>query len=72
MINSLHSALCIGYKENYMVDMVSTEFFGLQTDNQLICKNHIEQMTHKLIGACYMVRSVVHINYLFCVLSFNC
>ena len=72
MINSPHSALCIGYKENYIVDMVSTEFLNLQIENHRPWKYHIEQMTRKLIGAHYMVRSVVRINNLFCVLSFNC
>jgi hypothetical protein len=72
MINSPHCALCIGYKENYIVDMVSTEFLGLQINNYLHWKYCIEQMTPKLSGACYTVRSVVHINNLFCVLSFNC
>jgi len=72
MINSPHSALCIGYKENYIVDMVSTEFLNLQIDNHLHWKYHIEQMTPKLNGAFYTVRSVVHISNLFCVLSFIC
>jgi hypothetical protein len=72
MINSPHSALCIGYKENCIVDMVSTEFLNLQIDNHLRWKYHIQQMTSKLSGACYMVRSVVHIGNLFCVRSFNC
>ena len=50
MINSPHSALCIGYKENYIVDMVSTEFFNLQIDNHIHWKYLIEQMTPKLRG----------------------
>ena len=50
MINSPHSALRIGCKENYIVDMVSTEFLNLQIDNHLHWKYHIQQMTPKLQG----------------------
>ena len=64
--------MCIGYKENYIVDMEGTEFLNLQIDNHLHWKYHIEQITPELIRECYMVRSVLHINNLFCVLSFNC
>jgi hypothetical protein len=42
--------------------MVSTKFPGLQIDNHLKWKNDIEQMNPKLSGACYAIRSMVHIS----------
>jgi len=42
--------LNLSYKENYIVDMVSTEFLNLQIDNHLHWKYHIQQMTPKLQG----------------------
>jgi hypothetical protein len=42
--------------------MVNTKFIGLQIDNHLHWKNRIEQMICKLSGACYAVRSVVHVS----------
>jgi len=41
---------------------VNTEFLGLQIDNHINWKNHIEQMILKLSGACYGIRSMVHIS----------
>jgi hypothetical protein len=42
--------------------MVYTKFLSLQIDNHLNCKNHTEQMIRKLSGACYAVRSMVHVS----------
>jgi hypothetical protein len=60
--NSLYSTLHVAYKEKYIEEMVNTKFLGLQTDNHLNWKNHIQQMIPKLSGACYAVRSMVHIS----------
>jgi hypothetical protein len=59
--NLSHSALHIGYKEQQIEEAVSTEFLGLQIDNHLNWKNHIEQMIPKLRGACHALRSIVPI-----------
>ena len=59
--NSSHSTLCIGYKEKYIEEAVNTEFLGLQIDNHLTWKNHIEQMIPKLREAYYAVTSIVHV-----------
>jgi len=42
--------------------MVNMKFLGLQIENHLNWKVHIEQMIPKLSGACYAIRSAVHIN----------
>ena len=61
--NSSHSTLYIGFKEKYTVEeVVNTKFLGLEIDNNLNWKNHIEQMIRKLSGACYAVRLLVHIS----------
>jgi hypothetical protein len=40
--NSAHSTLHIGYKEKYIEETVNRKFLGLQIDNHLDWKNHIE------------------------------
>ena len=45
--NSLHSSLDIGYKEKYIEQRVNTKFTGLQTNNHINWKNHIQQMIPK-------------------------
>jgi hypothetical protein len=42
--------------------MVDVKFLGLQIDSHLTWKNYIKQMIPMLSGACYAVRSVVHIS----------
>jgi predicted metal-dependent hydrolase len=49
--NSLHSKLHIGYKEKYIEETVNTQCLGLQIDNHIHWKNHIEQTIPKLSGA---------------------
>jgi hypothetical protein len=60
-INLPCSALHTGYKENYREETANITFLGLQTDNHLNCKNHIELMIPELSGACYADWSMVHI-----------
>ena len=60
--NSSHSALHVGYKEKYIEEILTSKFIGLQIDNNLNWKNCIEQMIHKLSGAFYAVRLLVHIS----------
>jgi hypothetical protein len=38
------------------------KFIGLQFDNHLNWKNHVDQMVPKLCGAGYVTRSVFHIS----------
>ena len=62
--NSAHSTLHTGYKEKYIEESVNTTFLGLQIDNDMNWKNHIEEMIPKLNAACYAVRSMPHIRTL--------
>ena len=60
--NSSFYALCIGYKEKYIVEAVNTKLLHLQIDDHINLKNNIEQIITTLSGACYAVRLVVHIS----------
>jgi IS1 family transposase len=60
--NSPHCALNIGYKDKYIEETLNSKFLGLHLDNHLNWKAHIDQMIPKLSGACYAVRSVLHIS----------
>jgi hypothetical protein len=62
MNNSQHRAWGVGYKGKYVEETVNTKFLGFHIDNHVNWKNHIDQMITKLSGACYAIRSVVHIN----------
>jgi len=46
--NSSHFTLCIGYEETNIEETVNKKFSGLQIDNHINWKNHIEQMIPKL------------------------
>ena len=77
--NSSHSTSHIGYKEKYIEETVNTKFFGLQIDNHINWKNHIEEMIHEFSEARYAVRLTVHISNinttkinLLCIPSFFC
>jgi hypothetical protein len=63
-INAPQCPLSIGYNDKYIEESVQTKFLGLQIDNHLNWKNHIEQLIPKLSGACYAVRSLLHISTL--------
>jgi hypothetical protein len=59
--NSSHSTLHIGDKEKYIEDSVNTNFLGLQLDNHINWKNHIEEMIPNL-STFYANRLMVHIS----------
>jgi len=60
--NSSQSTLQFGYKEKCVEETVNTKCLGLQIDNHIHWKNHIEETIPKLSGAGYAVRSMVHIS----------
>ena len=39
---------------------MNTKVLGLQIGNHINWNNFIEEMTRKLSGACYAVRSIIH------------
>jgi hypothetical protein len=53
--------LSIGYNGKYIKESAQAKFLGLQIDNHLNWKNHIDRLIPKLNGACYAVRSLLHI-----------
>jgi len=60
--NSSHSTLHVGYKEKYIKETLNTPFLGLQINNHLNEKNHIQQVIPKVSDARYAVRSIIHIS----------
>jgi len=54
-MNSSHSTLHIAYKENYIEEKVSTKFLGLQTDNHIKGKNHINPLNAELNPICHLL-----------------
>jgi hypothetical protein len=44
--------LNIGYDEKYIEESINTKFLGLQIDNHLNWKNHIDPMIWKLRRSC--------------------
>jgi hypothetical protein len=61
-INVSQCPLSIGYNDKYKEESAHTKFPGIQIDNHLNWKNHIDQLIPKLSGVCYVVRSLLHIS----------
>jgi len=59
--NLPYCALTIGHKDKYMEEVVNLKLIGIQIDNHLNWKNHIDQIVPKLSAACYMVRQMYYI-----------
>ena len=59
--NSPHSALTISYEDKHIEEALSLKFLGMQLDNHLNWKDHIDQVLPKLSAACYAVRQMHHI-----------
>ena len=70
--NSSHSTLYIGYKGDNTERMVNTKPLGLQTDNHIYWKNHIEQMVPKSTAASYAIRLNISISNMNIVNSIYC
>jgi hypothetical protein len=54
--------LNIGYDEKYIEESINTNFLGLQIDNHLNWKNHIDLMIPKVHKACCEMNSMSHIS----------
>jgi len=59
--NLPYCALTIGHKDKYIEEAVHLKFLGIQIDDHLNWKNHIDQIVPKLSAACHMVRQMCHI-----------
>jgi hypothetical protein len=59
---SLQYDLKIGYDEKFIEESINTESLGIQIDNHLNWKNHIDLIIPKLSRAYYAIRSVSHIS----------
>jgi hypothetical protein len=59
--NLPYCALTIGHKDKYIEEAVHLKFLGIQIDNHLNWKDHIDQIIPKLSAACYMVRQMYYI-----------
>ena len=70
--NLSHSTLYIGYKEDNTERMVNTKPLGLQIDDHINWKNHIQQMVPKSIATSYAIRSKIHISDMNTVKSIYC
>jgi hypothetical protein len=55
-------ALSIDYNGKYIQESGNTKFLGLQIDNHLNWTNHIDKLIPMLSGACYAVRSMLHVS----------
>ena len=60
-INQPHCALTISCKDKYIEETVNLKFLGIQIDNHLNWRNHIDQIIPKLSIACYVVRQMYRI-----------
>ena len=60
-INLPYSALIIGHKDKYIEGAVNLIFLGIQIDNHLNWKNHIDQIIPKLGAACFIVRQMYYV-----------
>ena len=60
-INQPHCALTISYKDKCIEETVNLKFLGIQIDNHLNWRNHIDQIIPKLSVACYVVRQMYRI-----------
>jgi hypothetical protein len=49
-------------KNKFYTQKIKLEFLGLQIDNHLNCKKHIEELIPKLSRACYAVRFMLRIS----------
>ena len=60
--NNKSTTLCTdSYKDKCIEEVVDLKFLGIQIDNRLNWRNHIDQIIPRLSIACYMVRRMCHI-----------
>jgi hypothetical protein len=55
-----HVPLDIYYKDNVIDEVKSTKLLGIDIDNHINWKNHVEQFLPKLSAACFSIRDLIH------------
>ena len=55
-----HVSLVISYNGQVLDEVNNTKFLGIHMDSNMNWKIHIEQITHKLNVACFMIRNLTH------------
>jgi hypothetical protein len=55
-----HYPLAVGYADK-LIKETSIKFLGVQIDNHLNWKSHINQIIHKMSAACFAFRKLFHI-----------
>ena len=59
--NSLLSPMAMEYANKLKNETISTRFLGMQINNHLNWKKHIDQILPKLSTACFLSRRLFHI-----------
>jgi hypothetical protein len=57
---TIHVPMDISYKNHILEEVTSTKSLGIHIDSHMNWKNHIEQISHKLNVACFMIRNLTH------------
>ena len=55
-----HVPLDIYYKDNVIDEVKSIQFLGMRIDNNVIWKNHVEQIPPELSAAYFLIRNLIH------------
>jgi hypothetical protein len=62
--NSQEDSFHIPYKDKEIKQLTNIKFLGLESDQHLNWKTHVEQIISRLSSACYAVRSMFHFSSL--------
>jgi hypothetical protein len=61
---TVHAPLDIFFKDNVLDEVNSTKFLGIHIDNHMNWKTHVEQISHKLNAACFMITKLTTCIYM--------
>jgi hypothetical protein len=53
--------LNLTFYDKTLIEVETIKFVGLQLDNHLTCKGHIDVLLHKLNTVCFLIRKLYHI-----------
>jgi len=60
----LPNALSLTYADHLVMEVEPIKFLGLQLDNQISWKKHVQHLIRKLSAACFLIRQRYHIKIL--------